>query len=220
MIQAEHKKEGILLFDLDGTLWDSSQEVADSWNVILHEQLPEIKTLTKEDIRSVMGKTMEEIAQTVLADYQGDSKTARQVFKNCEIYENEYLTEHGAVLFPNVRETLTRLREAGYDMAVVSNCQSGYINAFYVSMKISDLFCDMEEWGNTGKTKAENIRLVMERNQYQKAVYIGDTIKDEKAARDAQIPFIHAAYGFGKAEGADAVILSFDELETVVEGVL
>ena len=30
MIQAEHKKEGILLFDLDGTLWDSSQEVADS----------------------------------------------------------------------------------------------------------------------------------------------------------------------------------------------
>ena len=155
MIQAEHKKEGILLFDLDGTLWDSSQEVADSWNVILREQLPEIKTLTKEDIMSVMGKTMEEIAQTVLAGYQGDN--ARQVFKNCEIYENEYLTEHGAVLFPKVRETLENLRKAGYDMAVVSNCQTGYINAFYTSMKMSDLFCDMEEWGNTGKTKAENI---------------------------------------------------------------
>ncbi len=218
MIQAEHKKEGILLFDLDGTLWDSSQEVADSWNVILREQLPEIKTLTKEDIMSVMGKTMEEIAQTVLAGYQGDN--ARQVFKNCEIYENEYLTEHGAVLFPKVRETLENLRKAGYDMAVVSNCQSGYINAFYVSMKMSDLFCDMEEWGNTGKTKAENIRLVMERNNYSKAVYIGDTIKDERAAKDAQIPFIHAAYGFGTAEDADAVIYSIDELESVVEGVL
>ena len=218
MIQAEHKKEGILLFDLDGTLWDSSQEVADSWNVILREQLPEIKTLTKEDIMSVMGKTMEEIAQTVLAGYQGDN--ARQVFKNCEIYENEYLTEHGAVLFPKVRETLENLRKAGYDMAVVSNCQSGYINAFYVSMKMSNLFCDMEEWGNTGKTKAENIRLVMERNNYSKAVYIGDTIKDERAAKDAQIPFIHAAYGFGTAEDADAVIYSIDELESVVEGVL
>lgn len=218
MIQAEHKKDGILLFDLDGTLWDSSQEVADSWNVILREQLPEIKTLTKEDIMSVMGKTMEEIAQTVLAGYQGDN--ARQVFKNCEIYENEYLTEHGAVLYPKVRETLEHLREAGYDMAVVSNCQSGYINAFYVSMKMSDLFCDMEEWGNTGKTKAENIRLVMERNHYSKAVYIGDTIKDEKAAKDARIPFIHAAYGFGIAENADAVIHSIDELEIVVEGIL
>ncbi|MBO7730684.1 MAG: HAD family hydrolase [Lachnospiraceae bacterium] len=218
MIQAEHKKEGILLFDLDGTLWDSSQEVADSWNVILREQLPEIKTLTKEDIMSVMGKTMEEIAQTVLAGYQGDN--ARQVFKNCEIYENEYLTEHGAVLFPKVRETLENLRKAGYDMAVVSNCQSGYINAFYVSMKMSNLFCDMEEWGNTSKTKAENIRLVMERNNYSKAVYIGDTIKDERAAKDAQIPFIHAAYGFGTAEDADAVIYSIDELESVVEGVL
>ncbi len=218
MIQAEHKRDGILLFDLDGTLWDSSQEVADSWNVILREQLPEIKTLTKEDIMSVMGKTMEEIAQTVLAGYQGDN--ARQVFKNCEIYENEYLTEHGAVLFPKVRETLENLRKAGYDMAVVSNCQSGYINAFYVSMKMSDLFCDMEEWGNTGKTKAENIRLVMERNNYSKAVYIGDTIKDERAAKDAQIPFIHAAYGFGTAEEADAVIHSIDELESVVEGIL
>ncbi len=218
MIQAEHKKDKILLFDLDGTLWDSSQEVADSWNVILREQLPEIKTLTKEDIMSVMGKTMEEIAQTVLAGYQGEN--ARQVFKNCEIYENEYLTEHGAVLFPNVRETLEHLRESGYDMAVVSNCQSGYINAFYTSMKMSDLFCDMEEWGNTGKTKAENIRLVMERNHYSKAVYIGDTVKDEKAAKDAQIPFIHAAYGFGTAEAADAVIHSIDELETVIEGIL
>ena len=218
MIQAEHKKEGILLFDLHGTLWDSSQEVADSWNVILREQLPEIKTLTKEDIMSVMGKTMEEIAQTVLAGYQGDN--ARQVFKNCEIYENEYLTEHGVVLFPKVRETLENLRQAGYDMAVVSNCQTGYINAFYTSMKMSDLFCDMEEWGNTGKTKAENIRLVMERNHYSKAVYIGDTIKDERAAKDALIPFIHAAYGFGTAEAPDAVIHSIDELEAVIEGVL
>ena len=218
MIQAEHKKEGILLFDLDGTLWDSSQEVADSWNVILREQLPEIKTLTKEDIMSVMGKTMEEIAQTVLAGYQGDN--ARQVFKNCEIYENEYLTEHGAVLFPKVRETLENLRKAGYDMAVVSNCQTGYINAFYTSMKMSDLFCDMEEWGNTGKTKAENIRLVMERNHYSKAVYIGDTIKDERAAKDALIPFIHAAYGFGTAQDPDAVIYSIDELKTVVEEIL
>ena len=60
----------------------------------------------------------------------------------------------------------------------------------------------------------------MERNQYSKAVYIGDTIKDERAAKDAQIPFIHAAYGFGTAEAPDAVIHSIDELEAVVEGVL
>ncbi|MBR5930517.1 MAG: HAD family hydrolase [Lachnospiraceae bacterium] len=215
MIQPEHKKNVMLLFDLDGTLWDSSQEVADSWNIILQEQLPEIKVLTKEDIMSVMGKTMEEIAKTVLAGFTGED--ARKAFKNCEVYEIEYITEHGALLFPDVRETLEHLRELGYDMAVVSNCQTGYINAFYQSMKMSDLFCDMEEWGNTKKTKAENIRLVMERNRYEKAIYIGDTEKDEASAKEAGIPFVHAAYGFGGAAAPDAVIRSIGELVKVAE---
>ena len=174
-----------------------------------------MKMLTKEDIMSVMGKTMEEIAKTVLAGFTGED--ARKAFKNCEVYEIEYITEHGATLFPDVRETLTLLRENGYDMAVVSNCQTGYINAFYQSMKMSDLFCDMEEWGNTKKTKAENIRLVMERNQYEKAIYIGDTEKDEASAKEAGIPFVHAAYGFGGAAAPDAVIGSIGELVKVAE---
>ena len=215
MIQAEHKKEVILLFDLDGTLWDSSQEVADSWNIILRKELPEMKELTKEDIMSVMGKTMEEIAKTVLAGFTGED--ARKAFKTCEVYEIEYIAEHGATLFPDVRETLTQLRDLGYDMAVVSNCQTGYIDAFYQSMKMGELFCDMEEWGNTKKTKAENIRLVMERNHYEKAIYIGDTEKDESSAKEAGIAFVHAAYGFGGANAPDAVIHSIGELVKVAE---
>ena len=210
MIKAEHKKNTMLLFDLDGTLWDSSQQVAESWNEVIKVELPQMELLTKEDIMSVMGKTMQEIAATVLKDVKGDN--VGEVFKKCEVYEVEYIEKSGGVLFDKVYETLKALRDAGYDMAVVSNCQTGYINAFYVSMKTGDFFCDMEEWGNTGKTKDENIKLVMERNGYDRAVYIGDTEKDEVAAHGAGIPFVHASYGFGEVTSAEHVISSFDEL--------
>ncbi|MCQ2530561.1 MAG: HAD family hydrolase [Lachnospiraceae bacterium] len=215
MIKAEHKKDLMLLFDLDGTLWNSGQEVADSWNIVLAEVYPEYPKLTAADITAVMGKTMEEIRLAVIPDVE--EEFGKMVFKKCEEFEVEYIAEHGGKLFPEVIETFRKLHEAGYDMAVVSNCQTGYINAFYVSMKTGDFFCDLEEWGNTGLTKDKNIQLVMERNGYKKAVYIGDTEKDEAAANGAGIPFIHASYGFGKAQAPDAILKEFKELPEVIK---
>ena len=84
-------------------------------------------------------------------------------------------------------------------------------------MKTGNFFCDMEEWGNTGLTKDKNIQLVMERNGYTKAVYIGDTEKDEAAANGAGIPFIHASYGFGKAKAPAAILKEFKDLPEVVK---
>ena len=47
--------------------------------------------------------------------------------------------------------------------------------------------------------------------------YVGDTQKDQDAARLAGIPFIHAAYGFGKVQAPDAVIRSLAELPDVID---
>ena len=102
-------------------------------------------------------------------------------------------------------------------MFIVSNCQEGYVKAFLTSSGAADLFLDYEEWERTGLTKGENIRLVMERNGAAEAVYIGDTRKDEEATRKAGIPFIHARYGFGKAERPDGVIDAFTELPALLE---
>ena len=205
-------KDTMLLFDLDGTLWDSSKEVAESWNIILEKYVPESANLTAGDIRAVMGRTMTEIAEMSLPDMEREKKY--RVFDECQNFEIDYIKEHGGMLFPAVREVLEQLLDVGFCMAIVSNCQTGYINAFLQSMKMSKYFKDYEEWGNTLKSKAENIRLVMERNHFAKAVYIGDTIKDYEAARDAEIPFIHAAYGFGKIEEAKHVIQDFPGLLT------
>ena len=54
-------KKGIIL-DMDGTVWDSSENVAKSWTVKIHDAGYADKTITRDDIKNVMGKTMDVIA--------------------------------------------------------------------------------------------------------------------------------------------------------------
>ena len=60
------------------------------------------------------------------------------------------------------------------------------------------------------------VRLLMERNNIRRAVYVGDTEGDEKASRFAGIPFLWASYGFGTAAAPDAVINAITDLPDVV----
>ena len=204
----------MVIFDLDGTLWDSTREVADSWNVMIEEETGERIRLTPEIISSVMGKTMTQIADELFSDIPEDKRY--RLSHKCEAYEIDYIRERGANLYPGVRETLDKLYEAGVKMAVVSNCQEGYIAAFIESMNMQKYFVDYEEWGRTGLGKDENIRLVMERNGEAEAVYVGDIQRDADAAHAAGVPCIYAAYGFGRIADADGVINSFEELPRVL----
>lgn len=221
-----NKKIKMILFDLDGTLWDSGENVAESWNVVIRKwrsarpELP-LRLLNADDIHGVMGKPMSEIAGIFFGDLSEEDR--RSIAHECETYEVDYIAEHGGVLFPEIKETLQYLLDKGYKLAIVSNCQSGYIGAFLKSMDTAGYFCDFEEWGNTGRPKGENIKLVMERNGISdgpgaaesEAIYVGDTTGDMTAAHSAGLPFIHAAYGFGTADDAEYVISSFSELRTL-----
>ncbi len=168
------------------------------------------RILTGEDIHAVMGKTMSDIADIMFGHLDPELKNS--VADECNKYEVDYISENGGVLFRGVRETVETLHREGIAMGIVSNCQSGYIGAFLKSMDMTEYFADTEEWGNTFKSKGENIRLLMERNGCKEAFYVGDTSGDERAARAAGIPFVYASYGFGSAENPDAVITEFPEI--------
>ena len=101
-------------------------------------------------------------------------------------------------------------------MFIVSNCQSGYIELFLKKTGLAPYVTDTECFGDTGMKKAENIRLVVARNGLQQPVYVGDTKGDEEAAHAAGVPFVHAAYGFGRAVQPEAVIGTFSDLLTLI----
>ena len=113
-----------------------------------------------------------------------------------------------------------RLKEMGYSLYIVSNCQSGYIEAFIDYYKFHDLFDDIECFGNNNKQKNENISLIVERNQLERAVYVGDIQGDYDATMKAGLPFIHAAYGFGKVEAEVVRIKALRELPDVIGQVI
>jgi phosphoglycolate phosphatase len=187
-------KEGII-FDLDGTLWDSSESVTNSWNEVIATYDNINYKMTVQAMKGFMGKTIEEIAALFFAEFSLNER--KQIMDKCIMFEQDYIEKNGGILFPGVEETL-ELLSSQYRLFIVSNCQEGYIEAFLKYHKLSKYFDDYENPGRTGKTKGENIELVMERNSLDKAVYIGDTEGDLSSARFAGIPFIHARYGFGQ----------------------
>ena len=205
----------MVLFDLDGTLWDSTVPIAESWNIVIEKETGRKGWLTSADIEPVQGRTMDEIADIIFGDFPEDERYS--LARKCEVFENEYIEKTGATLFEGVEETLAKLKDMGVKMAVVSNCQEGYIKAFLDSMDMWKYFVDYEEWGRTMLLKADNIKLVMERNGAERAIYVGDIQKDSDAAHKAGIDCIYASYGFGEICDAVATLKSFDELPAVLE---
>ncbi len=206
-------KKGIL-FDLDGTMWDSAESVAKSYNIAL-KNLGYDMTLTAEDVKSVMGKTMYEIAH-IFFDKLSEEK-ATSIMDYCTEVEGEYIAQYGGELYEHLEETLASLKQDGWFIACVSNCQSGYIEAFLDYTKLHKYFDDIECWGNTLKLKAHNIKITAQRNDVTDMVYVGDTMGDYEAACEAGAKFIHASYGFGKVPSGTPAIKSLDELPALAQ---
>lgn len=201
-----------ILFDLDGTLWNSSAEVTASWNIVLQREGVDRPPFTNADIAGVMGLTLPDIATRLLPALPRERQLA--VIEACCEEERIYLAAHGASVYPTSEE-LAALA-ACYPLFVVSNCQAGYIEAFYEGTGLGAYFKDFESAGNTGLPKWDNIALVVKRQGLKRPVYVGDTDWDYQAARRAGVPFIHAAYGFGQVEGVPA-IRRFGELDGLLK---
>lgn len=211
-----------VIFDVDGTIWDAVKEVAESWTEAF-SHFPETRdrVVRSSDLESYMGLTMEQIGEGLLPELKKERR--EEIMCYAMNYENTYLSEHPGKFYPDFFTCLKTLQAEGKKLYIVSNCQSGYIEAMLTAAKLSlgdgkDIR-DIECFGNTGRSKAENIALLMERNKLSKenTVYLGDTDLDRESAEKAGIAFLFASYGFGSPKNYAEKIQSLSELPGVLK---
>jgi len=199
-----------LIFDIDGTLWDSRALVAEGYNIQLKAEGLAHLCVNAEQLKPLFGKVMTEIADAILHTIPESERY--DLMERCMKTENDYLFANECNIgYPGVTETIAKLSEK-YRLFIVSNSQCGYpelcISKLGLEKYISGHLC----FGDTGTSKGKTIRTLMEKYDIQNPVYIGDTQGDYEATVEAGIPFIWCTFGFGTPDGYVAKVDKFEEL--------
>ncbi|MDB5063094.1 MAG: phosphoglycolate phosphatase [Mucilaginibacter sp.] len=204
-----------IIFDLDGTLWDSTDTITEAWQTALSKApYMQNEIMTRERVRSITGMTYDKIFEK-LFPFLTDAQRA-EVKYLCSVSELEILQKQGGTLYPGLTETLEYLGEK-YKLYIVSNCQSGYIELFMDLHEMHDHFLAHQCFGTKGNPKADNIKDIVNDHNLKAPVYVGDTMGDYESATKAGVPFIFASYGFGKVEsGQIGTVDSVTQLRAIL----
>ena len=204
-----------LIFDIDGTLWDSRQLVAEGYNIQLEREGLNHLFVNADILKPLFGKTMTEIADVLLASIHISERY--DLMERCMATENEYLFQNPCQIgYPKVRETLEQLAKK-YRLFIVSISQCGYPELCIEKLGLGDYISGHMCFGDTGTSKGKTIRTLMEKHGIESCVYIGDTQGDYEATVEAGIPFIWCTFGFGTPAGYDAKVDAFAELLALEE---
>jgi len=202
-----------VIFDVDGTLWDTTDLVAIAWNKAVEEfGIKNAGPITGDILKREFGKPMNIIMDNLFPEE--DEQTKADLLPLCCKHEHDILEDYSEnILYPGVAEVFEKLSKK-CKVGVVSNCQSGYIELFLKKNNLERFVVDTECYGDTLLSKGENIKLLMDRNNIQSALYVGDTVGDYNATVYAGIPFIFVKYGFGKV---DTPYKAIDDIREVLE---
>ncbi len=196
MIQPETKKFKLLIFDWDGTLIDSEARIIESMQMASRQA-----GLTPADddaIRSIIGL---ELGQAIKQLYHGIPDEG--VDKVADDYREHYMhySEVVTPLFDGVVETLTLLKNKGYEMAVATGKGRQGLNH---AMEEANLHSYFTTTRCANETRSKPHPLMLEeildelKLKSTDAVMIGDTRYDLSMAQAANMAAVAVSYGVQK----------------------
>ena len=184
-----------LIFDIDGTLWDSRALVAEGYNLQLKSEGLDHLCTDADTLKPLFGKVKDDIADVLFSAVTAPERY--RLIERCMETERVYLQENECRIgFPDVKETLEKLAEK-HRLFIVSNSEKGYPELCMEKLGIAHLFEGHLCFGDTQTCKGESIRKLMADHRIGSAVYIGDTQGDLDAAELAGLPFVFCTFGFG-----------------------
>lgn len=183
----------MLIFDMDGTLWNTANTTLKSSNQIA-DKYEEVKSFTIDTINNGMGLSFKDnvVNYFPYLDKDKGSKYLNELIGNTI----RLIDEDGTDIYDGVIDVIKKLSKE-YKLAIVTNNNNEYVELFFKVSGLESYFTDYLGAATYNITKAEAIKIIMNRNNESDSYYIGDIKKDLDSAREAKCTFIHAKYGFG-----------------------
>ena len=211
----------LVVFDLDGTLVDASQDLAAAINATLDLVAPGTPPLPLEVVRSFIGDG----ASLLLARSLARAGIDRPVGEVLSVYLGQY---HARLLdttrlYPGVAETLDLLR--GRTLAVLTNKPGDLSRAILEGLDVADRFARI--WGGGDfpgkKPEPEGLQLLMKElgARASETILVGDSAVDVRTGRAARVRTVGVTYGLSpqslRDEPPDHLIGDLRELPEVID---
>jgi phosphoglycolate phosphatase len=211
----------LFIFDLDGTLVDSRLDLANAVNATRGHM--GMESLANERVYTYVGNGAPVLIRRAL----GEQATEAEVQEGLEFFL-EYYREHDldfTVLYPGVKKTLERLREAGKRMAVLTNKPVRMSTAIVEGLGVAPYFFRVYGGNSFEFKKPHPIgveTLMQEAGVTREAtLMVGDSSVDVQTARNAGIACCGVTYGFQPETLVDpAPEMVIDRMEELVGRVL
>ena len=200
----------LLIFDLDGVIFDSEQNMFFSWRAVQKKYI--IKN-TFDEYKKYIGLPFLKILKNL-----GINEHQKQIQKTYKEASIKY--SYKVKLFPNVKKVLKKLSE-NYKLAIVTSKDFDRTSKLLKKHNLLFKCISCPKHNLRGKPFPDQINYVLKKlkiKKHDQVFYIGDTRFDYIAAKKARINFIHTKYGFEKKiKNVKKSIGNFSEITEVLD---
>lgn len=189
------------IFDLDGTLLDTLEDLKDSMNYILRKEGFSERSLL--EIRSFVGNGVRKLVErAVPLEVKNDKDLIDRLYKEFSSYYNEHcMVKTG--LYPGISEMIDEIRGQGYECAIVSNKIDSAVKELgekYFGDRMKSLVGEVP--GIPTKPAPDMVLRAMEEMgaSPRDSIYIGDSEVDIETAKNVGIPCVSVLWGFRDRE--------------------
>ncbi len=210
-----------IIFDMDGTILNTLDDIAKSVNVSLEFHHLPLKSL--DEVRLAVGRGALNLIKDVVP-LNSSQALIQSVYDKYQSYYDLHNNDLTAP-YPHIKEVLNQLKQKGYQLAVVSNKHEYLVEA--LNKDVFDSIFDVA----IGQTEGIPIKpepdmlfkaIKLLKTHIDQSIFIGDSDTDMQTAKNADIKSIGVTWGFRDKEvliqeGAQFIISSPFEMIDIVE---